>query len=604
MNRTNGTFQCLREEQLSWAMRVLSVIGLLALIASLSRALSIGWQSVMWLHIFLYLVVVGITVFQNHLSFKIRACTLIVIPLVIGVGGLLTFGLFAVGVQSLFTFCILSTMLLGRRAGIQSAVVSLFVLGIIGILFSMGRITLNFDAREYMTSFTAWFGAMTAIVISAGIIVMALGTYHQKIENLLDVLEERNRALETEIAERSKLEAERRALEERVQRAKRIEDLATLAGGVAHDLNNILAGAVTYPDFLLSTLPEDSSFREPLETIRRSGTKAATIVDDLLTLARRGLAISSVVNLNSIIGDYFESPEYQKLKSYHPKVEVEISIDSDLPNIKGAPFHLQKAIMNLISNAAEAIPEEGKITVSTRSGHIEQYVGAFDEIPGGEYVILTVSDTGIGMLPDDVEKIFEPFFTKKTLGRSGTGLGMTVVWGTVKDHDGRIDIQSTMGEGTIFTLYFPITTEEIVPPQSLLPAQEFAGKGESILIVDDVEDQREIAAAMLNNLGYSVKTAESGEEALAFLEKESVDLLLLDMCMEPGIDGLETYRRVLQIRPRQKALIMSGYSETWRIKVAQKLGAGNFVKKPFYVSVIGTTIRAELDKEESQSFLC
>ena len=164
---------------------------------------------------------------------------------------------------------------------------------------------------------------------------------------------------------------------------------------------------------------------------------------------------------------------------------------------------------------------------------------------------------------------------------------MAVVWGTVKDHKGYIDVQSTKGKGTTFSLYFPVTKKELAKDKALLSIEDYMGKGESILVVDDVEEQRVIATKILRKLGYCVTTVSSGEEAVDYLKDNSADLLILDMIMDPGIDGLETYKRIIELRPGQKALIVSGFSETKRVKKAQKLGAGAYVKKPFLLEKIG-----------------
>jgi signal transduction histidine kinase/CheY-like chemotaxis protein len=437
-----------------------------------------------------------------------------------------------------------------------------------------------------------------------GLIVLVLGTLNQEIENLVDALRRRNvelsdmvRQLKDEMAERARVEDERRGLDEKLQRAKRMEDLGTLAGGVAHDLNNILVGTVSYPDLLLSRLPVDSPLREPLETIRRSGVKAAAIVQDLLTLARRGVTSLRALNLNTVITEYFSSPEYEKLKSFHPRVEAELRLDPGLPNLLGSPVHLLKVIMNLVSNAAEAMPDGGKLVVATSAGQTGPRAGSIESIEAGDYVILRVTDAGIGIPEEDVSRILEPFFTKKVMGHSGTGLGMTVVWGTVKDHKGHIDIESVVGKGTTFTLYFPATAEKAAAIRGMEPGALGAAKGESILIVDDVREQREIAAKMLGELGYSVEAVSSGEEAVAFVNKRQVDLLILDMYMEPGMDGLDTYREIRKLRPEQKAIITSGYAQTERVTETQELGAGAFVRKPFFMDTIAAAVRAELDRE-------
>jgi PAS domain S-box-containing protein len=391
---------------------------------------------------------------------------------------------------------------------------------------------------------------------------------------------------------------ERKQLEAQFQQAQKMKAIGTLAGGVAHDLNNILSGIVSYPELILMDLPENSPLREPIGVIQESGKKAAAIVQDLLTLARRGVSISEVVNLNSIISEYLVSPEFEKLHSFHPSVEIKTRPDSELLNVMGSPVHLSKTMMNLVSNASEAMPDGGKILVRTENKYIDRPIMGYDDVEEGDYVVLTVSDSGIGIAVDEIGRIFEPFYTKKVMGRSGTGLGMAVVWGTVKDHKGYIHVESELGKGTTFKLYFPATRKENTRDKQSKELIHYMGSGESILVVDDIKEQREIASKIMSQLGYSVKTASSGEEAIEFLIKETVDLIVLDMIMSPGIDGLETYSRIIAQHPGQKTIIASGFSETDRVKEAQRLGVGKYVKKPYTIENIGLAIRAELDKEK------
>jgi len=404
------------------------------------------------------------------------------------------------------------------------------------------------------------------------------------------------RGVDKDITEAKLAEKERKKLETQLQQAQKMETIGILAGGVAHDLNNILSGIISYPELLLMDLPEDSPLRKPLLTIKSSGEKAAVVVQDLLTLARRGVTITEIVNLNSIISEQLKSPECEKLKSFHPNVDIKTNPEKDLLNINGSTAHLSKTVMNLISNAAEAMPDGGKVLISTENLYIDRPIKRYDQVDEGDYVTVTVIDTGIGISEEDIERIFEPFYTKKVMGRSGSGLGMSVVWGTVKDHNGYIDVESTKGKGTTFTLYFPVTRQELAIDKSLLSIEDYMGKGESILIVDDVEEQREIASVMLNKLGYSVMSVSSGEEAIEYMKDNSADLLVLDMIMDPGIDGLETYKRILKLHPKQKAIIASGFSETDRVKKAKKLGAGAYVKKPYVLEKIGVVIKEELEK--------
>ena len=217
-------------------------------------------------------------------------------------------------------------------------------------------------------------------------------------------------------ANRKQAIEEKEQLTARLRRAEKMEAIGTLAGGVAHDLNNILSGIVSYPELLLLQLPEDSKFRDPIKTIFNSGKRAATIVQDLLTLARRGVAVTEVINLNRVVEDYLQSPEHGKLLSYHPHILVETHLDPELMNISGSPVHLIKALMNLVSNAAEAIVEAGRIIITTENCYIEQPMKGYDVVNEGDYIALTIRDTGTGIPPEDLNRIFEPFYTKKKMG--------------------------------------------------------------------------------------------------------------------------------------------------------------------------------------------
>ena len=384
-------------------------------------------------------------------------------------------------------------------------------------------------------------------------------------------------------------------MEARLQRAQKMEAIGTLAGGVAHDLNNILSGLVGYPELLLMDIPEGSETRTIVETIKKSGEHAAAIVQDMLALARRGVAVTGVIGLNRIVQDYLESPELARLQSIHPQVTIRSNLAPSVFNVVGSQAHLGKTIMNLITNAAEAMPDGGEITLSTKNCYMDGPMHGFETVPEGEYVRLRVADTGIGIPSQDLEKIFEPFYTKKQMGRSGTGLGMAVVWGTVKDHSGFIDARSIEGQGTVFDLYFPITRADEDKAAEELPIDRYRGKGESVLVVDDIKEQRDLAAFMLKRLNYKVDTVSSGEEAVAFMRQTTVDILVLDMIMTPGMDGLDTYRQILAVSPGQKAIITSGFSESDRVLKTQALGAGRYIKKPYCMEEIGMALREQLE---------
>ena len=390
---------------------------------------------------------------------------------------------------------------------------------------------------------------------------------------------------------------ERKKLEEQLSRAQKMEALGTLAGGVAHDLNNVLGVLVGYSELLKQVLPEKGVAAEYAKNILESSVRATAIIQDLLTMARRGVAVSQVVNLNKLIADSLKTPEFENLLRSHPNVRISTELENDLFNIKGSPVHLIKTIMNLVLNAAESITGEGNVSIKTKNRYLDQPIHGYDTMAEGDYTVLIVSDTGSGISVNDIDKIFEPFYTKKVMGRSGTGLGLAVVWGTVKDHHGYIDVQSRENEGSTFTLYFPVTREEPAQAEKAVSHLAYRGKGESILVVDDVKEQRQLAMSMLEKLGYQVRAVAGGEAAIEYLKTEKADLVVLDMIMYPGIDGFETYRRIRKIHPRQKAIIVSGFTETDRVRKLQEIGAGEFVRKPYTMEKIGLGIRNELDRK-------
>jgi len=402
------------------------------------------------------------------------------------------------------------------------------------------------------------------------------------------------------IDERNKASAAIENLEQQLNRSRKMEALGVLAGGVAHDLNNVLSAIVGYPDLILANMPAKSPQRRYIEAVRDSGLKASEIVQDLLTLARQGVSPRVVLGLNALVERYLASAEYIKLRTNNPDIKVEVRLAPDLLPIKGSSVHLQKTVMNLIVNAAEAQPHGGVIGITTENRYIDQPVPGYEQIEEGDYVVLAVVDEGSGISKADLEHIFEPFFSKKTLGRSGTGLGMTVVWGTVQDHKGYITVSTIEGRGALFELYFPATREEMAQESSEVSLADYQGCGQTLLVVDDILEQRELAKVMLDRLGYATSTAASGEEALAYLARQQVDLLLLDMIMAPGMDGLETYQQALLLNPQQKAIIISGYAENERVQAAMDLGARRYVKKPYTCTVLAVAVKEALQSSSEK----
>lgn len=397
------------------------------------------------------------------------------------------------------------------------------------------------------------------------------------------------------VASRRQAEEETRHLEEQLHQARKMEALGLLTGGVAHDLNNILSGLVMYPDLMLLDLPPDSPLRQRVQGIKASGQRAAAVVADLLAASRGSRGTTGIVAPNAVIREYLSSPEHRSLRASRPEVDVTVELEEDLLNVAGSRSQLGKAVMNLVANGVDAVEGRGRVRIATCNRWIESPIHGFETVPAGEYVQVSVEDDGTGISERDLAKIFDPFFTKKTLGRSGTGLGLTVVWHTVKSSDGFVDVRSGPG-GSRFDLYFPASREQAEGVPAPAPLAQLRGHGEKVLVVDDEEMQRDIARQLLTRLGYDVTLAASGEHAVDLVTRQTFDLVVLDMIMDPGMSGRETYQAILERRPGQTALIVSGYAESDDIQTTLELGAGGSVVKPYTIDQLGKAIRELLGK--------
>ncbi len=399
-------------------------------------------------------------------------------------------------------------------------------------------------------------------------------------------------AVVRDITERKRSEAQEARLRERLEKAERMESLGILAGGVAHDLNNLLGPLVGYPELILAKLPADSPVRKYIESMRKAAVDATEVIQDLLTLARRGRYEMSPVDLNEVVQSCLQSSALRNLASRKPQVALHLNLCDSVAAISGSFPHLQKLVSNLVANAFEAMGTDGEITITTEHRTLDSLRSGYRKMEPGEYVILSVRDTGRGIMPDDLEKIFEPYYSKKKIGAGGTGLGLPVVYGVIKDHGGFYDVFSEVGCGSEFVVYFKAIQ---APAASRLSTDSTAGRGERLLVVDDDLAQRELAAELLCNFGYEVTTAANGHHAVRLLTDTTVDLLVLDMIMEEGFDGLDTYREVLKRHPGQRAVIVSGFSSTERVQEMLRLGAAAYIKKPYTQQALGQAVRGALD---------
>jgi PAS domain S-box-containing protein len=403
-------------------------------------------------------------------------------------------------------------------------------------------------------------------------------------------------AVLSDITDIKQAEEDKQQLQDKLERAQRMESLGVLAGGVAHDLNNILGPLVAYPELVLMKLPVDSPVRKQIEIMGRSAREAADVIADLLSLARRGRYEMAPTHLNKVIEEFIESPSFYGLTTRNASIDMVMNLDRSIDPIMGSSSHLMKVIMNLIYNSFDAMPEGGELTITTTQKNINKLEGGYDKIVKGEYLLISVRDAGMGIDPKEISKIFEPYYTKKKMNaRSGSGLGLSVVYGIIKDHKGYYDIISELGKGTEFILYFPIIkVDKTVVSDNI---GDYKGT-EQVLVVDDIEEQREVVSQILLSLGYRVETASSGHEAVARLKENKYDIIILDMILDKDYDGYDTYKEIANSYPKQKAILISGYSVTERVEMAQVLGAGKFVKKPFSRDAIAQAVREELDRND------
>jgi len=385
---------------------------------------------------------------------------------------------------------------------------------------------------------------------------------------------------------------ETKRLRDLESRAERLELAGTIAGQVAHDFNNLLAPIMAYPEFIQEQLSEDHPAQTLLQDIENAAGKIADINQDLLTMGRRGHYTQNILNLNEIVRQVVKEAEVQ-----FSTVSINMELGGDLLSIVGGEAQIYRMLNNLIYNALDAMLGVGEISIKTENFHSDKPIASFyAHIPRGEYVVLTITDTGCGIADEEIKNIFDPFYsTKKSDKRRGSGLGLSIVDAVMKDHHGFIDVSSRINEGTTFYLYFPATKEQ----SGDRPEGHLDGGNESVLIVDDDQVQRDVSFRLLRRLGYSVSVVGSGEDAIEFVKDNPQDLLLLDMIMSSGMDGAETYRKILETYPDQRAIIISGYSETERVIEAQRLGAGQFVRKPLTMQTIALAVRSELDREGS-----
>ena len=397
-----------------------------------------------------------------------------------------------------------------------------------------------------------------------------------------------------DLSDRVRAEEEKLDLQKRLAKANKLNALGMMAGAVAHDLNNILSGVVSYPELLLLQMDKSDRFYTEITKIREAGKRAAALVADLVVLARGGLSSPTVENINDIILTHLESIEHNERLANYPNVVIQTNLQRNLHNICCSRLHIHKILLNLIGNALEAVHGNGLICITTQNCRFTHPL-SFDCVSTypEDYVLLTIADNGPGIPQKDLDHIFDPFYSTKRMGKSGTGLGLSIVWNTVQDHNGWLEVKDN-NPGAVFEIYLPVTNKEISSTKNIDINHTPRGNGETVLIIDDQSEQIETMEKILAGLGYKTYSATSGEEGIALFQSKPVDLVLIDMIMGDGLNGRETYEGILQVRPGQKAIIISGYSKREEAQKAKALGISHFLEKPVTISKLSLAIKQAL----------
>ena len=386
---------------------------------------------------------------------------------------------------------------------------------------------------------------------------------------------------------------EKKRLEIQVQQAQKMESLGQLAGGVAHDFNNVLMGIQGNVSLALLDRGMDDPDYQRLKNIERYVEQGAGLTRQLLGFARGGKYETKLINMNDVVKRGIEM-----FARTRKEIAVHARYQEDIWMVVADPGQVDQALLNLYLNAWQAMPQGGDLYIQTENARLDEAFAKPLQAEPGEYVKVMVSDNGTGMNEATRQRIFEPFFTTKGRG-TGTGLGLASVYGIVNRHGGIIDVNSEEGEGTTFVLYLPASVGKSSGPGAQAKnLHGMPGGEETILLVDDEEMIVEIGEQLLARLGYSVLVAKSGEEAVEIYDANaaSIHMVILDMIM-PGMGGKETYHRLKAINPGVKALLSSGYSIEGTARDIMQNGCSGFLQKPFNLKELAEKVREILDKE-------
>ena len=396
-----------------------------------------------------------------------------------------------------------------------------------------------------------------------------------------------------DITERKRAEEEMAALQEQLRQSQKMEAIGRLAGGIAHDFNNFLTVIKGYSQLSLLELKEDSPLKGNIEEINRATDQSADLIRQLLAFSRRQVMEMRVLDLNILL----QNLNKMLRRVIGEDIELVTLLAEDLGRVKTDPGQIEQVILNLAVNARDAMPSGGKLTIETANVELDgAYARRHVAVTPGRYVMLAVSDTGVGMTPEVRDRVFEPFFTTKEEGK-GTGLGLSTVYGIVKQSEGNIWIYSEPGHGTTFKIYFPQVEELLEEVKEKVVGEELPRGSETVLVVEDEQEVRKLAVRVLKRQGYKVLEASQGDDALRLCEEHNrpIQLMVTDVVM-PGMDGRELTNRLMLLHPEIRVLYMSGYTDNTIVHHGVLERGINYIQKPFTVGALAGKVREVLDK--------
>jgi signal transduction histidine kinase/ActR/RegA family two-component response regulator len=415
---------------------------------------------------------------------------------------------------------------------------------------------------------------------------------HKANLELEERVRQRTADLERLVDDLRKAIERRQEVEGQLIQAQKMEAVGRLAGGVAHDFNNLLTVILGYNEMLREAVRQDADASDYANEVLHAAQRASALTNQLLTFSRRQVAMPRVVNLNQVV----EEIEKMLRHIIGEDVELHMHLGPALHSVKADPSHVDQVILNLAVNARDAMPAGGRLTIETANVELTgEYAATHLNITPGNYVMLAVSDTGIGMDALTRSRLFEPFFTTKEKDK-GTGLGLSIVYGIVKQNSGEIMVYSEPGQGTVFKIYLPAISEAPEPEPQEAATVQAAPATETVLLVEDEEQVRNLTRTMLARQGYRILEASSGGDALRMAREHpgSIDLLLTDIVM-PQMNGVELAREMHAVRPQIRVLFMSGYTDNALVEEQFLTSGVGFIHKPFTSAALQKKVRQALE---------